>query len=235
MSKDNSKLLIDEHPLQVLPTLACKFGLNGAIVLQQVHYWLVLARKAKDDRKFIEGRWWVYNSYEEWKENFPWWSLPTIKRTILHLEKYNLLISKEMRAQDWDHTKWYSVNYDALNELTDSIKVIPSEDSDQDNPEGQDESLLNRNTETTTETTTENIYTDPKKLKDSCLSILQSFGYSVFGNDMTNWWSFRRRLDDDGIVIVGDKQKMTVSGLSKQIGQFTEAEVWTDRYGKQFA
>jgi DnaD/phage-associated family protein len=153
MSKDNSKLLIDEHPLQVLPTLACKVGLNSAIVLQQVHYWLVIAKKAKDDRKYIDGRWWVYNSYEEWKENFPWWSLPTIKRAILRLEKFNLLISKEMRARDWDHTKWYTVNYDLLDELTDSIKVIPSEDSDLDNPEAQDESLLNRNTETTTETT----------------------------------------------------------------------------------
>ena len=34
-----SKLLINEHPLQVLPSLATKIGLNEAIVLQQIHYW----------------------------------------------------------------------------------------------------------------------------------------------------------------------------------------------------
>ena len=35
-----SNLLINESPLQVLPTLATYIGLNEAIFLQQVHYWL---------------------------------------------------------------------------------------------------------------------------------------------------------------------------------------------------
>jgi DnaD/phage-associated family protein len=155
MSKDTSKLLIDEHPLQVLPTLACKVGLNGAIILQQVHYWLGIAKKAKDDRKFKDGQWWVYNTYEEWQENFPWWSLPTIKRTILRLEADSLLISREMDAQDWDHTKWYTINYATLNGLIDCIKVIPSEESDRGNGTPQDDPLLIES-ETTTETTTKN-------------------------------------------------------------------------------
>jgi hypothetical protein len=33
-----SKLLIDEPPLQVLPTLAVRLGLEEAIFLQQLHY-----------------------------------------------------------------------------------------------------------------------------------------------------------------------------------------------------
>lgn len=142
MSNDTSKLLIDESPLQVLPTLACKVGLNGAIILQQVHYWLMIAKKAKDERKFIDGHWWVYNSYKEWKENFPWWSLPTIKRTIYDLEAAGLLISKEMNSKDWDHTKWYSINYDALNELTDCINLIPSEESERADQLDQSDTLL---------------------------------------------------------------------------------------------
>lgn len=35
-----SKLLIDDYPIQVLPKLAKEIGLNEAIFLQQVHYWL---------------------------------------------------------------------------------------------------------------------------------------------------------------------------------------------------
>ena len=35
-----SRLLINENPLQVLPTLAVKIGLNEAMILQQMHYWL---------------------------------------------------------------------------------------------------------------------------------------------------------------------------------------------------
>lgn len=233
MNKDNSKLLIDEHPLQVLPTLACKVGLSGAIILQQVHYWIVIAKKAKDDRKFIDGRWWVYNSYEEWKENFPWWSLPTIRRTIQRLEKFDLLISKEMRAQDWDHTKWYSVNYEALNELTDSIKVIPSDDSDSDNPAGQDESFLNSIAETTPKTTPKNI--DSENQKDSLLSFLQEQAYGLF-SDIQVWWNVKRTLESDAVGISGTKEQITISGLSEHPkgGQFSLAEIWEDRFTRSF-
>ncbi|HDE3362621.1 TPA: DnaD domain protein, partial [Staphylococcus aureus] len=35
-----NKLLIDDYPIQVLPKLAELIGLNEAIVLQQIHYWL---------------------------------------------------------------------------------------------------------------------------------------------------------------------------------------------------
>jgi len=36
----SSSLLINESPLQVLPSLAVLVGLNEAIVLQQTHYWI---------------------------------------------------------------------------------------------------------------------------------------------------------------------------------------------------
>lgn len=35
-----SKLLLKDQPLLVLPALAVKVGVNGALFLQQLHYWL---------------------------------------------------------------------------------------------------------------------------------------------------------------------------------------------------
>lgn len=35
-----SKLLLDDEPLVILPKLAAAIGLNEAIILQQLHYWL---------------------------------------------------------------------------------------------------------------------------------------------------------------------------------------------------
>ena len=35
-----NNLLIDDYPILVLPKLATEIGLNEAIVLQQIHYWL---------------------------------------------------------------------------------------------------------------------------------------------------------------------------------------------------
>lgn len=105
-----SKLLINEQPLQVLPSLAQKIGLNEAIVLQQIH-WLLNCSKHQ-----INGRAWLYNTYEQWQENhFPFWSVETVKRTILSLEKQGLLLSTtSFNRMKVDKTKWYSIDYVVL-------------------------------------------------------------------------------------------------------------------------
>lgn len=102
-------LLINEPPLQVLPSLAIRIGLNEAIIVQQVHYWLLLSKNERDGFK------WVYKKYEDWEEEFPFWSNSTIRRSIGSLEKEGFLISTDkynkFRA---DKTKWYRINYQKL-------------------------------------------------------------------------------------------------------------------------
>lgn len=46
-----------------MPTLATIIGLNESIILQQVHYWLKIKEKSKQD--YIDGHYWVYNTYEQ--------------------------------------------------------------------------------------------------------------------------------------------------------------------------
>lgn len=149
---NSSKLLINEHPLQVLPSLAKIIGLNEAIVLQQVHYWLKIAEKAKDKSKFRNDCWWTFNTYKEWVENFPFWSASTIRRTIKNLEDMGLLVSEQMEAVDWNHTKWYTIDYFELNDL--SI-LNTSNSSEWTDRRAQDGQILNKSSETSTETSTE--------------------------------------------------------------------------------
>ena len=114
-----SKLLINEYPLQVLPSLACEIGLNEAIILQQMHFWL--NRKTAQER---EGRYWVYNSYEGWREQLPFWGLNTIRRAIANLEKKGLLVTGNFNKFKGDKTKWYSINYDKLQELQEKMEEV---------------------------------------------------------------------------------------------------------------
>lgn len=113
-----SKLLLDEPPLQVMPTLATLIGLNESIVLQQVHYWL--KTKENDQQDYIDGHYWVYNTYKQWQKQFPFWHLNTIQRTFTSLEKKGLLISANYNKAGFDKTKWYTINYPVLNNLTPS-------------------------------------------------------------------------------------------------------------------
>lgn len=110
-----SKLLLDEPPLQVMPTLATLIGLNEDIVLQQIHYWV--KHNEKDKQNFIDGHYWVYNTYEQWHEQFPFWSVMTIRRTMTKLENQKLLIAGNYNPAGFDKTKWYTINYDTLNSL----------------------------------------------------------------------------------------------------------------------
>lgn len=111
--KNCSKLLISESPLQVLPTLALKIGLNEAIMLQQVHYWT----SNPMNKNIKNGRVWVYKSYSEWKREFPFWSLRTIQRTILSLEERKVLITDTFNRLITDRTKWYTIDYEVLDSL----------------------------------------------------------------------------------------------------------------------
>jgi hypothetical protein len=111
-----SKLLIAEPPLQVLPSLACALGLNEALLLQQVHYWL-----AQPSAKIRDGRPWLYNSYADWQHQFPFWSISTIRRTIETLEQRGLLRSGNYNSSPMDRTKWYTIDYAVL----DALSVTP--------------------------------------------------------------------------------------------------------------
>lgn len=116
-----SKLLIDDHPLQVLPDLAVAIGLNEAIMLQQIHYWIKKSSHRHDDRT------WIYNSATKWQKQFPFWSESTIRRTINSLKKQEMIVTTDKYNKlPMDKTLWYSINYDALNRMT-----RPSSQNDQ--------------------------------------------------------------------------------------------------------
>jgi hypothetical protein len=148
-----SKYLIDEYPLIILPSLAEEIGLNEAIILQQVHYWMRHSKNVRDGRK------WVYKTYDDWQDEFPWWSVSTIRRTIGSLEKSHLLLStSKYNKMKIDKTKWYSPDYDEIaklgastvqNEQMESPKRVQASDQDE-------QSNNQRTPETTSETTNTN-------------------------------------------------------------------------------
>jgi len=113
-----SKLLINEHPLMVLPRLASKIGLNEALILQQLHYWLLTSSVEKDNKR------WVYNTYKDWQEQFPFWSISTIGRIFRSLEEKKLVVTKQFNVSGWDQTKWYTIDYQ--NDTLDSEETTPS-------------------------------------------------------------------------------------------------------------
>lgn len=107
-----SNLLLDDRPLVIQPKLIELLGdPTEAIILQQIHYWLVKNINYKD------GYSWVYNSIKDWNKQFRWLSESTLKRKFKSLEDKGLLITGNYNKAKFDRTKWYRIDYDALDEM----------------------------------------------------------------------------------------------------------------------
>lgn len=114
----SDKLLFDEQPLLIMPQLAVKIGLHESIVLQQIHYWLEINKKA--DKNFKDGFYWTFNSYEEWQKQFPFWNVVTIKRIIARLKSQKLIVCGNYNKMKIDRTKWYRIDYNVLESIESS-------------------------------------------------------------------------------------------------------------------
>lgn len=114
-----AKLLIDESPLTVLPSLVKLVGLEKALVLQQVHY---ACQQPRSGKMLSDGKKYVWNTYEGWQtEYFPFWSTKNIQKHFLKLEADGYLISCQPRLKYGDATKYYRVDEDFLADQTHSL------------------------------------------------------------------------------------------------------------------
>jgi len=112
-------LLRNTQPLVVDPELATVVGLTEAIIMQQIHYWCV--KNEGDKYHYKEGNTWVYNSMEQWVENFPFWSRDTIRRALSRLQKDGLVITGSFNKDRRDRTLWYRVDYDVMKQRVEVV------------------------------------------------------------------------------------------------------------------
>lgn len=111
-----SMYLFDDSPIVVNTTLANEIGLNEAIVLQQINYWIEINKKA--GKNYYDGKYWTYNSIKSWHEkNFKFLSVETVRRVFTKLEKSGFIITGNYNKDPRDKTKWYTINDKKLEEL----------------------------------------------------------------------------------------------------------------------
>ena len=126
-------LLMPSRPIVINPDLAYSIGLNEAIALQQVNYWL----KETNSGLERDGVRWIYNTNEQWLEQFPFWSESTLKRTFTRLKTLGVLKIEQLNKSQRDMTNYYTINYES--ELLDEVKVTESKSSKCTRPSGQNE------------------------------------------------------------------------------------------------
>lgn len=113
-TKRQAPHLLNESPILVYPTLAVALGINKAVVFQQLHYLLNGQKTSNNVYNFVDDRWWVYNSYPEWRRDyFPWLSISSLKGIFNQLEDEKLVIARQSVKNKSDRRKWYTIDYAA--------------------------------------------------------------------------------------------------------------------------
>lgn len=124
--------LNNKHPIVISAELAEHVGLNEAIVLQQLNYWI----ESTDSGVEHDGRRWIYNTIDQWRKQFTFWSHDTIKRTFRSLESKGLVLVAQLAKTKHDRTNYYTVDHSTLariqaesRKFTDKSKMHSSNDA----------------------------------------------------------------------------------------------------------
>jgi hypothetical protein len=151
--------LLDEEPISFYPNAAVVFGVNEAIVLQQIYFYMNINRKKKSNRHLRDGKWWVYNSYQQWiDEHFPWLSLRGLQTVILGLEKCGVILSMQGVENPRDRRKWYTIDLDTMHTIIQNRAMHHTKNvswDDTKNVPSNAQEMCDEYTESTTEKTTE--------------------------------------------------------------------------------
>lgn len=105
-----------EKPVSFSPTLARVFGIEAAIFLQWLHYFMVV--KSLQERPTHDGRMWVYNSYEDWHSHMTFLSLTGMTSAIRKMETLGVILSAQLGVNRFDRRKSYTIDYERLADLT---------------------------------------------------------------------------------------------------------------------
>lgn len=217
-----SNLLINEPPLQVLPSLAKAIGLNEAIVLQQAHYWL---RHAKVEH---EGKKWFYKTFDSWHEqDFSFWSTRTIKRAVTSLVDSELLLVAKLSTNSFNRVNHYTVNYEKLAEINlnqiqnpvvaDSDKLAQSKMS---NCHQHDDTLAQSDSDKLAQSLRDNKETNKEsghaqKIEGDVLAVRDQNAESIM-----NWQQPSKKTMQDQLMMAGKKLDMTDNEYLSHVSDF---------------
>jgi hypothetical protein len=87
----NTSYLYDDDTLIISKPLAQALGIAESIILRRIAHWCRYNESKHTLTHFIDGKWWSYNTYEEWENDIKIYAAPSIKKALLHLEDLKLI------------------------------------------------------------------------------------------------------------------------------------------------
>lgn len=94
------------------PEIADKYGVNAAILLQNIYYWCDHNRT--NDKHFNDGLYWTYNSRKAFQEQFSYMGEKQIRNALNKLKDAGLIVFGNYNKSSYDKTLWYAITEKGL-------------------------------------------------------------------------------------------------------------------------
>lgn len=90
--------------------IAVELGVECAILLSNIQFWVKKNRANGEEKHFHDGRWWTYNSAGSFAKLFPYWKERSVYNYLDKLEKAGYISSGNYNQFKYDRTKWYTTD-----------------------------------------------------------------------------------------------------------------------------
>ncbi len=87
--------------------VAQKYGVNAAIILQNIGYWI--KQNEANETNFFDGRYWTFNSKRAYGELFPYMSKRQIETAFQKLIEDGVIVTGNYNKLAYDRTLWYAL------------------------------------------------------------------------------------------------------------------------------
>ena len=86
--------------------IACMLGMTKAVILENINFWI--CHNKANQKNFIDGKYWTYNSARAYKELFPYLSESSIQKSLKQLIADGYLLKGNYNKIGFDRTGWYA-------------------------------------------------------------------------------------------------------------------------------
>ena len=100
---------------------------KSAILFHHILYWVEMNRK--NEKMEYDNKFWVYQSYAQFKKRFAYLSIKQIRHSLKRLEEKGLIISTDEYSNSenggiFKTTKWYTISDEGYKVLGDDIDYV---------------------------------------------------------------------------------------------------------------
>ena len=110
----NFQIGLDTHSFNV--SLASRFGVVEALIIQHSYYWYKCNKGNEDMTK--DGHTWFYRSVSQIADVYPYLSVDKVRRAIDRLVENGILIKGDYNTDKFKKANWYSLSDDMISAMS---------------------------------------------------------------------------------------------------------------------